>query len=77
MNRPITMVIKETRTKLANVCNESGLSPIILDLIMQGIYSEIHTLAEKQSIEEEIAYQKTIKETEKKDVSLNNDSIDE
>lgn len=60
MNKPLTMVIKETRTKLANACNESGLSPIILDLIMQGLYSEIHSLAERQTSEEEAAYLATL-----------------
>ena len=62
MNKPLTMVIKETKNKLANICNESGLSPIILDLIMQGIYSEIHSLAERQSFEEERAYAKIVAE---------------
>jgi hypothetical protein len=56
--RPLTMVVKDTKTKLTKVCNESGLPIIILDLIMQGIYAEIHSLAEKQTIEEEIAYAK-------------------
>ena len=66
MNKPITMVIKETKNKIANICNESGLSPIVLDLIMQGIYSEIHSLAERQVIEEEKAYVKMLEETSKK-----------
>lgn len=60
MNKPLTMIIKETKLKLASVCNESGLSPIILDLIMQGIYSEIHSLAEKQILEDEIVYAKMV-----------------
>lgn len=62
MNKPLTMVVKETKAKLAKVCNESGLSPVILDLIMQGIYSEIHSLAEKQTLEEEASYMKMTKE---------------
>lgn len=62
MNKPITLVIKETKSKLANVCNESGLPPIILDLIVQGIYSEIHTLAERQTLEDEAVYTKNIEE---------------
>ena len=66
MNKPITMVIKETKNKLANICNESGLSPIILDLIMQGIYSEIHSLAERQTLEEEKSYVKMLKEVSTK-----------
>ena len=66
MNKPLTMIIKETKTKLANACNESGLPPIILDLIMQGLYSEIHNLAERQSSEEESAYIKMANENTKK-----------
>ena len=56
MNKPLTMIIKETKTKLTNDCNESGLPPVILDLILQGIYSEVHYLAEKQALDEEKAY---------------------
>lgn len=69
MNKPLTMIIKDTKIKLANVCNESGLPPVILDLIVQGIYSEVHSLAEKQSLEEEFAYTKAIK-----DVKSDNDA---
>ena len=65
MNKPITMVIKETKNKLANVCNESGLSPAVLDLIMQGLYSEIHSLAERQAMEEEVAYARMLQESAK------------
>ena len=63
MNKPLTMVIKETKKKIADACNESGLPPTILDLIMQGLYSEIHSIAERQSLEEEMAYAKATKET--------------
>lgn len=62
MNKPLTMIIKETQTKIVNACNESGLSPIILDLIIQGVYSEICSLAEKQASEEEKVYMKSLKE---------------
>lgn len=66
MDKPITMVIKETKNKIANICNESGLSPIILDLIVQGIYSEIHSLAERQAVEEKMSYMKMLEESSKK-----------
>ena len=71
MNKPISMVIKETKTKIANICNESGLSPIVLDLIVQGIYSEIHSLAERQTIEEEMSYAKLLEESSKKTEVVN------
>ncbi len=66
MNKPVTMIIKETKSKIANICNESGLPPIILDLIVQGIYFEIHSLAERQSLNEEIAYAKMVAEASNK-----------
>ena len=55
-NKPISMIIKETKAKIANVCNESNLSLVILDLIMSELYSEVHSLAEKQTAEEEKIY---------------------
>ena len=75
MNKPISMVIKETKIKIANICNESGLSPIVLDLIMQGIYSEIHSFAERQSMEEEMSYAKMVAESSK-ETEVTNESVD-
>lgn len=77
MNKPLTMVIKETKAKLINICNESGLPPVILDLIMQGVYSEIHSLVEKQTAEEEKAYMEMIKTKDIKDDNKNTDNISE
>lgn len=60
MNKPISVIIKDTKIKLANICNDSGLPPVILDLIIQGIYSEIHSFANKQIKEDEEAYSRMI-----------------
>ena len=57
-------MVKETQVKLAKICNESGLPPVILDLIIQGVYSEIHSLTEKQTFEEERAYVESLKEND-------------
>lgn len=73
MNEPLTMIIKNTKIKLANVCNESGLPPVILDLIVQGIYSEIHLLAEKQTLEEEKTYINALEESKDKYQSVDGD----
>lgn len=67
MNKPITVIIKETKNNLAKICNESGLPPVVLDLIIQGIYSEIHALAERQTFEEETIYKQSLEEGEDKD----------
>ena len=66
MNKPLTMVIKETKNNLAKICNESGLPPVILDLIIQGVYSEIHSLVERQTLEEQTSYVKMLEEASKK-----------
>ena len=78
MNKPIAIAIKETKLKLAKVCNESNLPPVILDLIIQGIYSEVHSLSEKQTSEEEVAYAKIIEDKNINDNgSILEDDIDE
>ena len=66
MNKPLTMIVKETKKKLADICNESGLPPVVLDLIIQGIYSEIHSITEKQTSDEEVSYLKSIEEDQNK-----------
>lgn len=68
MNKPLTMIIKETKEKIVNVCNESGLSPVMLDLIMWGIYSDIRYIAEKQTTDEEAAYLKSLEGNVAKDL---------
>ena len=68
MNKPLTMIIKETKTNLVNVCNKSGLHPVILDLIIQGVYSEVHSLAERQTSEEEKVYLSALQEDTNKKI---------
>ena len=65
MNKPLTMTIKETKSKLINACNESGLPLAILDLVVQNVYSEIHYLSEKQAREEEVVYRNTLEDNDK------------
>ncbi len=47
MEKPLSMMIEETKHKLAQICNESGLHICVLDLVMDGLRSEIHHLAER------------------------------
>lgn len=68
MNKPLTMIVKDTKSKLVNACNNSGLPPVILDLIVKEIYSEIHYLAEKQTLEEEKIYMETINSAQSNEV---------
>ena len=64
MNKPFTMTVKETEARLAEVCNNSGLPLVVLDLIVRGLSSDIHSLVEKQAVEEEKAYENAIKDND-------------
>lgn len=61
MNKPLTITIKEVKESFAEICNKSGLPISILDLIVQGLYSEIHSIAVNQAMEEEKIYMESIK----------------
>lgn len=61
MNKPLTMAINEVKEGFAEICNKSGLPISILDLIVQGLYSEIHSLAINQAKEEEEIYMESIR----------------
>ena len=63
MNKPLSIMIKETEQNLIKVCNESGLPSSVLDLIMQGISAKVHSLAERQALEEEATYTRILKES--------------
>jgi len=64
MNKPLSMIINDTKKKIVDTCNESQLPISILDSIIQNIYMEIHLVAEKQVAEDEYFYNKKLEETE-------------
>lgn len=65
VEKPITMVIEETKNNLVNVINQSGLHPFILDSIMKELYNEIHVSYLKQAQIEADNYNKSISDKSK------------
>ena len=53
MEKSFNKTIKETQRRMVQICNESDLSPIFLELILQNLLSEVHLMVEKQMFEEE------------------------
>lgn len=53
MEKSFNKTIKEVQRKIVQICNESDLSPIVLELILQNLLSEVHLMVEKQMFEEE------------------------
>lgn len=60
VEKPITMVIEETKNNLINVINQSGLHPFILDSIMKELHNEIHISYLKQAQMEAENYNKSV-----------------
>lgn len=66
MDKPLSIMIQETRTKLVDVCNDSKLPTCILEPIIKDLFNDVHMLAEEQLKCDQLAYkQKTEKKDEK------------
>lgn len=55
MEKPITIIIQETKDQLIGIINASNLPPVILEPVVRDIYNEINTLTKMQ-------YEKDLKE---------------
>ena len=53
MEKPVSILVKETKENLIKACNESGLHISVLQLIVKELLSEIDDLS-KKCIENEI-----------------------
>lgn len=53
MEKSFNKTIKEVQRRMVQICNESDLSPIVLELILQNLLSEVRLMVEKQMFEEE------------------------
>ena len=53
MNKPISMAINETKTNLLQVCNQSGLHPSILELIVKDLYDTVKYVSSVQLKQDE------------------------
>lgn len=57
MNKPASMVIKEFSDSIEKCINNSGLPPVIIEMIVRGYYLQIKDLAEKQAEAEKTEYE--------------------
>ena len=58
MNKPAWVAIRDFSEKMEECINESGLPPIVVEMVMRGYYLQIREMAEKQTIQEEEEYRK-------------------
>lgn len=63
MEKPITVLISETRGKMINTVNDSGLPLFILDSILKDLYGEIHALSIQQEERDRKEYEQALAES--------------
>lgn len=65
MNKPISIVINETRISLLKICNESGLPACVLELIVKDLYNDVNRVSENHFKKDEESYIRVRKEAQK------------
>lgn len=56
------MAIREFEEKLEESINNSGLPPVIVEMVLRGYYIQIKELAKKQADEEEAAFKSEVRD---------------
>ena len=67
MEKPISIMIDETKTNLISTINNSGLPFWLLEPIVKNVYQEIKTLSDNQLRADQQAYKEFLIEEEKKE----------
>ena len=67
MDKPISLVRKETVIKITKVIEESGLPLLVLEPIIKDLYMQIQQAMVQQTIAEEEEYNKSLTEVEETD----------
>lgn len=74
MKKPITLVIEETKTKLAEIINTSGLPPFVIEPILSTFLQEAHAASKRQYEIDKLQYEQAIaKEQEDLDKDIEKD----
>lgn len=74
MNKPITLVIEETKTKLAEIINTSGLPPFVIEPMLNTFLQEAHMAAKRQYEIDKLQYEQAVaKEQEEQNEDVKKD----
>ena len=66
MQKPLSVIINETKSNIIGAVNNSNLSPVILEPIVRDIYNEISNLARTQTENETRQYYAELAEVKRK-----------
>ena len=62
MEKPISMILNETKLGLADICNQSGLPSYMLEPILKELYLEAKELAKQQLKQDEAIYNASLEQ---------------
>lgn len=67
MNKPFSLVYKEFKNELANLINNSGLNPFIIESVLQNYLYEINSVASNQYEADKAQFEKSLLEKDEKE----------
>lgn len=80
MNKPISMIIDDTKTTLVKICNDSNLPLCILEMIVKDMYNEIQVLSQNQLKNDKALWEQSLvqqeieqKEEQEKEIGESNE----
>lgn len=62
MEKPISLILRDTKLELANVCNNSKLPACFLEPILKELYLEVRDLKNRQEKIDEELYNSSLSE---------------
>ena len=67
MNKPFSVVFKEFKEELANLINNSGIPPFVVESVLQNYLCEINNIANNQYQIDKMNYEKYLSEEDEKE----------
>ncbi len=61
MNKPITLVYEEFKQELANIINNSGLPPMMIEPVLQNYLAETRAMMQSQYQRDKAAYEESLR----------------
>ena len=72
VNKPVNLMLEETKEKLSKIINESGLPAFIVELIIRDIYNQVSFLKQKELEKSKKDYEESLKKEEKRGLKWHN-----
>lgn len=65
MNKPVNLILEETKQKLSQTINESGLPAFMIELLIKDIYSQVNFLAQRDLEKSKKEYEASLENVKK------------